>query len=127
MSARAYALGGALLLAAAAPAAAPAAAQGTVSVAGPAGDPIRDAAPAFEVRTADFPPGDRPTAVTLQISSRVDFVPPLVYEATVAGEGGTLLLERPLPERQTVYWRARARTAAGREVLSPVVGPRGTP
>jgi hypothetical protein len=36
-------------------------------------------------------------------------------------------LERPLPERVNVYWRGRARTASGAEVLSVVVGPRLTP
>ncbi|HET7457909.1 MAG TPA: hypothetical protein VFJ74_09655 [Gemmatimonadaceae bacterium] len=102
-------------------------AAGVVTVVGPADEPLRDAAPTFVVSTSGFAPDDPVVAVTLELSTRVDFAPPLLATASAGGAGATLRLDRPLPERATVYWRARARTASGAETLSDVVGPRTTP
>ncbi|MFN8581436.1 MAG: hypothetical protein U0163_10720 [Gemmatimonadaceae bacterium] len=114
-------LGVAVLAAAARSAAAP-----RITIAGPTGDTLRTILPQFTVRAIDFDPADRPLSLTLQVAERPDFAAPTLYESTAAGDSMRVAPERPLPGGRSIYWRARARTARGADVLSDVTGPRVT-
>ena len=98
-----------------------------VTVTGPTENPLAAAAPAFTVTTSGFASADPVVAVTLELSTRTDFAPPLLASAGTTAASATLTLDRPLPEHENIFWRARARTASGAEVLSDVTGPRLTP
>jgi hypothetical protein len=123
---------GALALAAAAAAgpggaAARRAAVGVVTVAGPPGtDTVRDLAPTFAIRTAGFTDPERPLRLRLEVSTSSTFGGPSIVDTTVIGDNADVALTRLLPERTPIYWRARAITAQGAEVVSPVTGPRPT-
>lgn len=105
----------------------PAMSQGIVAISGPAGDTLRDITPTFRVRTAGFGPGARPLQVGVQISTRSDFTGGLLADTIVLGDSAEIALRRPLPERTRIYWRGRARTAAGQDVFSEMTGPREVP
>lgn len=103
---------------------------GTVTLEPPPGvDTLNDVTPAFTIRTEGFAPGELPLAVWLQISTSPDFSTPLVVDTSIfdASDSVRIELQRPLPERSRLYFRARVRTAQGGEVLSGVSGPRFTP
>jgi hypothetical protein len=97
----------------------PAPRVGTVSLEGPppSADSLRDITPTFTIRTAGFDAAERPLALTLQIATDAAFTARVV-DTTVEGDSAVITLARPLPERTTVWWRARARTALGDEVVS---------
>ncbi len=95
-----------------------------ITVAGPPGDTLRTVLPQFIVRASDVDPLDQPLALTLQVADRPDFAPPLLYELSGAGDSLRGTPQRPLPGGQTIYWRARARTARGTDIVSDVTGPR---
>lgn len=106
----------------------PSAGQGIVVASGPAGDTLREITPTFRVRTAGFAASERPLTLGLQIATRSDFTGTLLVDTTVASaDSASITLPRPLPERTRIYWRARARTALGQDVLSDVTGPREVP
>jgi hypothetical protein len=115
------------LAAAAAPAvhrAARARTAGVITVTGPIGDPLADATPSFAIRTAGFLPAEQPLSLTLQVSARPDFSPPLLVDTTVAGDSATIVPRRALPDRIIVYWRARAVTATAESLFTDIGGPR---
>lgn len=103
---------------------------GTVTLEPPPGvDTLTDLTPAFTIRTEGFSPDELPLAVSLQIAPSANFTSPLIIDTTIvdAGDVVRIELQRPLPERTRVYFRARVRTALGGEVVSGVSGPRFIP
>ena len=101
--------------------------SGTVAVAGPTGDPIRDGTPGFTITTSGFVPAELPLRITLQLSTQPDFAGGLLADTTVTSSGSaSIVVPRLLPERIQVWWRARVVTAMGQPVLSNAVGPRTT-
>jgi hypothetical protein len=99
-----------------------------LSISGPPGDTLRSPTPEFIVRAAGGAAADRPFALTLQISDRPDFAGQLLYEETQQGvDSGRFAPTRLLPQRTTIYWRARVHTARGVDLLSDPVGPKQTP
>ena len=97
----------------------------SVEVVGPPEEPLRSATPAFTVLARNFPSGECAIELSLQISTTPDFAFPIVERAT-CGDSATFVLDRPLPENTTIYWRGRARMADGLDVRSAVTGPRTT-
>jgi hypothetical protein len=96
-----------------------------ITVVGPAEDTLRSATPSFFVRVLGGVAADRPMALTLQISDRADFAGQLLYEETQQGvDSARFMPTRLLPQRTTIYWRARARTARGSDIFTESVGPR---
>ncbi|MFN8572293.1 MAG: hypothetical protein U0132_09555 [Gemmatimonadaceae bacterium] len=114
----------AILLSAALVAAAGTATVARLTVAGPLGDTLRSVMPPFIVRATDVDPLDQPLTLTLQVADRPDFVTPLLYEVSGAGDSLRATPPRPLPGLHTIYWRARGHTARGTDILSDVTGPR---
>jgi hypothetical protein len=103
-------------------------AQGrSVTVTGPAGDPLRDATPGFTIITGGFTPEELPLLLTLQVSTTPDFTGILFADTTVTGNSASIVVPRLLPQRTSVWWRARVRTALGTLLLSESTGPRQTP
>lgn len=108
--------------------AAEAAGQGrSVSIAGPAGNPLREATPRFVVTTSGFTAADAPVALRLQVALSADFAAPFYADTTVTGTSATIVIPRLLPPGITVWWRVIARTATGVLVASDADGPRRTP
>ena len=100
-------------------------AERAVIIVGPPGtDSIREVNPELLVYGRDFAPSEFPLTYRVQISARADFSPPLVLDTTIAGDTIRVRAPRPLPEKQSIWWRAIARTPAGEEVNSPIYGPR---
>ena len=97
-----------------------------VAIVGPAGNPIREATPAFTITTSGFTPRDLPLQLTLQVSPTADFTGTLFADTTVTGTEASITVPRLLPERTNIWWRARARTARGALYLTDAVGPRLT-
>jgi hypothetical protein len=95
-----------------------------VTVVGPEGDTLASVTPLFIVRTADIGPADRPLTLTLQIAERADFAGVPLLEVTTQSDTLRFTPPHPLPENRVLFWRARAITAAGREVFSATTGPR---
>ena len=107
----------------------PAAAQRSVTVQGPADNPLLDGIPAFSITAVGFAPADFPLRFTLQIGTSPGFATGVVTDTTVSGVATTSLIIAPrrlIPENSSVYWRAVVTTIAGQQVNSPVVGPRLT-
>jgi hypothetical protein len=97
---------------------------GTVTITGPAGNPLTEATPTLTAQAVGFDPADQPLAITIQVSTTNTFAGALLFDSTVTGASLTVTLPRPLPDKATVYWRARARTVDDIDVFSPVEGPR---
>jgi len=107
----------------------PAVAQRTVTVQGPADNPLLDGIPAFSITAVGFQPGDFPLRYTLQIGTNIGFATGIVTDTTVLNVTAaqvTIAPRRLIPERSSVYWRAVVTTNTGLQVSSPVVGPRLT-
>jgi hypothetical protein len=103
-------------------------AQGrTVTLTGPAGDPLRESTPGFTITTSGFVQEELPLQLTLQVSTTPDFSGILFSDTTVAGSSASIVVPRLLPQRISVWWRVRVRTALGTLVVSDAVGPRQTP
>lgn len=98
----------------------------TVSITGPAGDPIREGTPRFTVTTAGFTAQDLPLQLRVQVALSADFNPPLFADTTVTGTQATVVIPRLLPQETRVWWRAIARTPQGKLVVSNAEGPRRT-
>lgn len=98
----------------------------SVTVAGPAGNPLQDATPRFTISTAGFLASDAPVQLRLQLSLTSDFVAPLLADTTVTGTAAVVVVPRLLPPQVSVFWRAIAQTAQGTLVASNAVGPRRT-
>jgi hypothetical protein len=116
-----------LLLAAALPLGAQT--SGTAFVTGPPGNPLHEGTPGFVITTSGFAPSEIPLRITLQIATQADFGGPLLADTTVSGvtsSSTTIVVPHLLPERISIWWRARVVTAAGQLVLSNVDGPRTT-
>jgi hypothetical protein len=97
-----------------------------VTIAGPSGDPLRDATPAFTIAATGFSAEELPLQLTLQVSATADFSGTLFADTSVTGTSATIVVPRLLPQRASVWWRARVRTAQGALLLSESVGPRQT-
>ncbi|MBW7934991.1 MAG: hypothetical protein H3C62_15560 [Gemmatimonadaceae bacterium] len=108
--------------------AAPATAQRSVTVIGPADNPLRDGIPAFTIVATDFVPGDFPLRFTLQVGTNSSFASGLLTDTTVSSSAtrATIAPRRLFPEKSSVYWRGVVTTAAGLQVNSAVAGPRLT-
>ena len=106
----------------------PALAQRSVTVLGPAENPLRDGIPAFTVVADGFAPSDLPLRFTLQVGTSIGFATGIITDTTVtpAGTRATIAPRRVLPEKSSVYWRGVVTTAAGLQVNSAVTGPRFT-
>lgn len=107
----------------------PVAAQRSVTVQGPADNPLLDGIPAFGITAVGFQPGDFPLRYTLQIGTSVGFATGIVTDTTVGDVTAAQVTIAPrhlIPERSSVYWRAVVTTITGLQVNSPVVGPRLT-
>ena len=104
------------------------AAQGrTVTVSGPAGNPLRQATPGFTITTSGFTADELPLLLTLQVSTSADFTGALFADTTVTATSASIVVPRLMEQRVNVWWRARVRTALGTLLLSESVGPRQTP
>jgi hypothetical protein len=98
-----------------------------VCVTGPPGNPLREGTPGFTIGTSGFQPADLPLQITLQIATQADFGGTLLADTTVSGlTTANIVVPRLLPERTTIWWRARVRTARGTLALSDAEGPRTT-
>ncbi len=100
--------------------------SGSVSVVGPDGNPIREGTPRFVITAKGFAASELPLQLTLQLSLRSDFTGALLVDTTVTGGSTVIVVPHVLPERITVWWRVRSRTALGALVLSDPTGPRTT-
>lgn len=98
----------------------------TVTVTGPAGDPLRDGTPQFTITTSGFTPAQLPLELRLQVAFSQDFAAPFFADTTVSGTSATIVVPRLLLPLSTVWWRAIARTAQGTLVVSNAQGPRRT-
>ncbi|MCC7194719.1 MAG: hypothetical protein IT356_04085 [Gemmatimonadaceae bacterium] len=107
-------------------AAAVAAAQQTVSVTGPAGDPVHDGTPLFTVAASGFAPDELPMQLRLQVALSADFSPPLFADTVVTGTSATIVIPRLLPQGVSIWWRVQARSAKGALFVSNAEGPRRT-
>ena len=127
MRVRASTLTWLLLAMSAAVTAHPVRAQARVLLAGPteAGS-LRHLTPTFAITPVDFSEADPVVTLRLEVAAQSDFRAPLIVDTTVSPAEPAIRLRRPLPEGTPLYWRATARTAAGADVQSTVVGPRTT-
>jgi hypothetical protein len=101
--------------------------NGSVSLTGPPGNPLRQGTPRFTIATSGFSTPEMPLRLTLQITTQSDFSGPLLVDTTIAGvTGADIVLPRLLPERINIWWRARVVTALGQPVLTNAEGPRTT-
>lgn len=98
----------------------------TVLVTGPVEDTLLDATPRFRVVASGVTGAGCDLQLTLEFAGTVDFATPLLQEERRCGDTATIVLSRALPERRTVYWRARVASAAGESAVSAVTGPRRT-
>jgi hypothetical protein len=100
---------------------------GAVTVTGPDGNPIREGTPRFTIATFGFAPFELPLRVTLQIATQADLSGALLADTTLTGvTAATIVIPRLMPERTSIWWRARVLTSQNRPVLSNVEGPRTT-
>ena len=106
----------------------PAAAQRSVTVLGPADNPLRDGIPAFTIVATGFAVADQPLRFTLQVGTNGGFATGVLTDTTVTlvGSRATIAPRRVLPEKSSVFWRGVVTTAAGLQVNSEVTGPRLT-
>ena len=107
----------------------PLSAQATLSatIIGPPGNPIREGTPGFTITASGFQASDLPLQITLQIATQADFGGTLLADTTVSGvTTATIVVPRLLPERVTIWWRARVRTAHGALAITNAEGPRTT-
>ncbi|MEP7343721.1 MAG: hypothetical protein ABI877_00580 [Gemmatimonadaceae bacterium] len=95
-------------------------------VVAPAGDTLRNVVPQFTIRASEIDPADRPLTLTLQLSERADFTGTATFERSGVGDTLRVGPDRPLAAGIPLYWRARARTSRGQDVISDVAGPRVT-
>ena len=102
------------------------AAVAAVTVSGPAEDTLHDATPIFRVAASGVAGAGCDVELTLEIAGTFDFAGPLIHEESRCGDTATIVLSRALPERRTVYWRARVASASGERAVSAVTGPRST-
>ena len=100
--------------------------SGTAIVTGPAGNPISDGTPAFTITTSGFLPTELPLLIELQVSLNADFSA-LFADTLITGSSASVVIPRLLPQRVSIWWRARIRTAQGAIVVTDAVGPRTTP
>jgi len=98
----------------------------TVSVNGPAGNPIRDGTPQFSLAASGFPAAELPLQMRLEVSLSVNFAPPLWADTSVTGSAATIVIPRLLPPNTSVWWRVVATNAAGELFVSNAEGPRQT-
>ncbi|MGQ0538637.1 MAG: hypothetical protein ACT4R6_06800 [Gemmatimonadaceae bacterium] len=96
-----------------------------LTVTGPADDTLLSATPSFAVRSDSVLPNERPLLLTLELSTRSDFAQ-LVYFDQAAGDSARFVPRRPLPHLTPIFWRARAATALGGQIVTPATGPRVT-
>jgi hypothetical protein len=102
-------------------------AQACPTTAGPIGNPIRDGTPAFTITTTGAQPGDLPLQITLQVATQSDFGGKLLADTTVTSAGtANIVVPRLLPERISIWWRARVVTAQGKPCLENPSGPHTT-
>ena len=109
--------------------AAPLAAQTTLSatITGPAGNPIHEGTPGFTLTASGFQAADLPLQLTLQIATNANFSGALLADTTVSGlTTANIVVPRLLPERITIWWRARVRTASGALAITNADGPHTT-
>jgi hypothetical protein len=99
--------------------------SGSAVVTGPAGNPINDGTPAFIVTTAGFLPTELPLQIELQVATAADFSA-LFADTTVSGTGASIVIPRLLPQKITIWWRVKIRTAQGANLITDAVGPRQT-
>lgn len=98
-------------------------ARRAVVVIGPEGsDSIRDLMPEFVAFIDEFDEGDLPISFRVQVSTRADFATTLLDEV-IAGDTVRVRPTQPLPEKQSIWWRATATTTRGEIVESVVYGP----
>ncbi len=98
----------------------------SVTVTGPAGDPVRDGTPRFTINTSGFTASQLPLELRLQVAFSQDFSAPFFADTTVSGTSATVVIPRLLLPLSTVWWRAIVRTAQGALVVSNAQGPRRT-
>jgi hypothetical protein len=99
--------------------------NGTAVVTGPAGNPIRDGTPAFTITTSGFLPTELPLQIELQVATAGDFSS-LFADTTVVGTSAAIVIPRLLPQKISIWWRAKIRTAQGVNVITNAIGPRQT-
>lgn len=97
---------------------------GTVTITGPTGITLTEATPTLAAYAVGFDAAEQPLRISIQVSLTNSFTGPLFFDSTLTGSTLTVTLPRPLPDKATVYWRAKARTVDGTEVFSPIGGPR---
>jgi len=101
-------------------------ASGTVQVIGPSGNPLTDGTPQFAITATGFLPTELPLQIELQVATAADFSA-LWADTTVAGANlVSIVIPRLLPPKLNIWWRARVRTAQGRNIVTDAVGPRQT-
>ena len=101
--------------------------RGSVTLTGPAGNPLREGTLGFSITTSGFVFSELPLRLTLQVSAQADFTGPLLVDTTVTStSSASIVVPRLLPERIQIWWRVRAVTASGQPVLSNAEGPRTT-
>ena len=96
----------------------------TVLVTGPAGDTLVDATPTFRITASGVAGVGCDVQLILEFAAALDFSAPLLHEERRCGDTATIVLSRALPERRTVYWRARVAAASGESAVSAASGPR---
>ena len=99
--------------------------SGSVVVTGPVGNPIHDGTPAFTVTTSGFLPTELPLQIDLQVATAADFSA-LFADTTVSGSSASIVIPRLLPQKISIWWRAKIRTAQGVNVITDAIGPRQT-
>lgn len=99
----------------------------TVTVTGPASNPILNGLATFSIQTANFTAADLPLRLELQVSVTPTFDGPLFADTTVNGPNATITVPRLLPGSGLLYWRAIALTARAGSVPSAITGPRTAP
>ena len=101
--------------------------QACPTLVGPPGNPLRDGTPAFTITTSGVLPADLPLQLTLEVATQADFTGVLFADTTLTGvTAAAIVVPRLLPERISIWWRARVRTAQGALCFSNAIGPRQT-
>jgi hypothetical protein len=95
----------------------------SVQVVGPAEDTLPTLTPALTIVSSAFTPAQQPVALRLVVAADAQFTTPLV-DTTLTGDTAVVMLQRPLPDGGTVFWRATATGTDGTSVTSAAVGPR---
>jgi hypothetical protein len=99
---------------------------GTISVVGPAGNPVSEGTPRFTITTAGFTAAEQPLQLRLQVALSSNFTAPLFADTTVNGTSAQITIPRILPPQVTIWWRAIAKTAQGTLVATNADGPHAT-